>query len=65
MYAFRPKKALIIEPTFEEYEKVLWSVSCQVEHYILPEENNFNFCESVLNYLLKNHKEPLYLYISF
>ncbi|MCI9565685.1 MAG: aminotransferase class I/II-fold pyridoxal phosphate-dependent enzyme [Eubacterium sp.] len=51
VYAFCPKKALIIEPTFEEYEKVLRSVSCQVEHYILPEENNFNFCESVLNYI--------------
>lgn len=46
-----PKKALVISPTFSEYERALKSFSCTVEHYFLKEENNFNLTKDIMDEL--------------
>lgn len=47
--AVMPKRALLIAPTFSEYERALISVGCEIEYYTLTEENGFciksNFLE--------------------
>ncbi|HBI7114148.1 TPA: aminotransferase class I/II-fold pyridoxal phosphate-dependent enzyme, partial [Clostridium perfringens] len=49
----KPKKALIVSPTFSEYEDALNSVECEVNHYIL--KDNY----SVDNGFLEEIKEEL------
>ena len=39
--AVMPKRALLIAPTFSEYERALKSVGCEIEYYTLLEENGF------------------------
>ena len=39
--AVMPKRALLIAPTFSEYERALISVGCEIEYYTLTEENGF------------------------
>lgn len=46
--AIRPKKALILAPTFSEYENALCSVSCDVEHFQLKRENQFLITEDLV-----------------
>ena len=36
-----PQKALVIAPSFSEYEEALRSVGAEVEYYYLCEEDNF------------------------
>lgn len=40
--AERPKNALILAPTFADYEKALTTVNCNVKYYKLKEEYDFN-----------------------
>jgi len=47
--SMRPKKALILAPTFAEYELALKSVGCQVVPYILTKEAEFKVGESFLD----------------
>ncbi|MEG0792641.1 MAG: histidinol-phosphate transaminase [Lachnospiraceae bacterium] len=49
--ACKPKKALIIAPTFAEYEQALTTVNCQVEFYELKEEEDFQLTSRYLEYL--------------
>lgn len=49
VWAKKPKRALIIAPTFAEYEAALESCGCQVEYYFLSEEKDFRLDESFLN----------------
>jgi len=46
--AFKPRKALIIAPTYEEYKKSLDTVGCEVNYFILQAENGFKADESLL-----------------
>jgi threonine-phosphate decarboxylase len=39
--AVKPKKALLLAPTFSDYEKALSTVNCEISYYYLKEENNF------------------------
>lgn len=41
VYAVKPKKALLISPTFSEYEKALCEAGCEIEYCMLSEKNNF------------------------
>ena len=50
-YVCRPKRALVLAPTFAEYAQALEQVDCKMEHYILKEENTFNIQEDFLSYL--------------
>ena len=46
--AERPKHALILAPTFADYEKALRSVDCSIEYYRLREEKEFMVEEDIL-----------------
>ena len=39
--AKKPGKAMVLAPTFAEYEQALESVDCRVEHFFLKEEEGF------------------------
>lgn len=41
MKMLNPKKALVVNPTFVEYERALMQTSCQVDHFQLEENENF------------------------
>lgn len=58
-YAIRPKRALILAPTFSEYEKALVQVGSTVSYYHLKEENDFVLDEGILSEL--NSKPSLSL----
>ena len=46
--AKRPKHALVLAPTFAEYEAALETVGCDVRRYTLNEANDFAMTEDVL-----------------
>lgn len=39
VFAMKPKRAIIVEPTFEEYSRALALVDCEISHYQLKPEN--------------------------
>lgn len=41
VYAVKPKKAMVLAPTFAEYEEALSATGCRVVHYELKEEDGF------------------------
>lgn len=47
--ALHPRKALLLAPTFADYEKSLRSVNCSIKYYALPEDKNFSVQRSILN----------------
>ena len=47
----RPKNALIIAPTFNEFEHALESINCKINYYYLNEENDFALDEGILDYI--------------
>ncbi|MBQ6530245.1 MAG: aminotransferase class I/II-fold pyridoxal phosphate-dependent enzyme [Clostridia bacterium] len=49
--AVMPKKALLIAPTFSEYERALLSVGCEIDYYALKEENDFETGADILDVL--------------
>ncbi len=54
-YALKPKKALIVAPTFCEYEKSLISSGCDVEYYCLNECDGFSLSEAFLDRLNESY----------
>lgn len=46
--ALKPRKALLLAPTFADYEKALCSVDCKVNYYKLPPEFGFTVQENIL-----------------
>lgn len=46
--ALKPKKALLLAPTFADYEKSLRSVDCAVKYYDLKEDRNFVIQRDIL-----------------
>ncbi len=50
-YAVRPKKAMVLAPTFAEYEEALLAAGCQVEHFGLSESDGFQTGEGLLDAL--------------
>ena len=49
--AAKPRHALLISPTFSEYEKALYEAGCGVEYHALSPENGFALTESLLDCL--------------
>ncbi|MCQ2969231.1 MAG: threonine-phosphate decarboxylase CobD [Clostridium sp.] len=41
VYTLNPKKAIVLAPTFSEYEEALTSVGCSVQYHYLKEEDVF------------------------
>lgn len=48
VYALKPKKALVLAPTFSEYEEALLAVDCKVCYYDLLETNEFKVSEDLM-----------------
>lgn len=46
--ARKPKQALLLAPTFADYEKALKSVDCQIKYYYLSPEHDFCVREDLL-----------------
>lgn len=44
----KPKTALVMAPTFSEYEEALKSVECSIKHFYLKEEDKFCITEEIL-----------------
>ncbi|PRR81629.1 pyridoxal phosphate-dependent aminotransferase [Clostridium vincentii] len=49
--ALKPEKALLIAPTFAEYEEAINLVNGEIIYYNLKEENNFYIEADILNYI--------------
>ena len=49
VFAVKPKRAIIVEPTFEEYQCALKLVNCDVLHYTLSEADGFELDEKILS----------------
>ena len=49
--ARNPKRALLLAPTFAEYQQALESVGCNITHHILYEEEGFHLKEQILSKL--------------
>lgn len=51
VYASRPKEALLIQPSFLEYELALQAVNCNIRTHLLQKEDDFILTESILERL--------------
>jgi threonine-phosphate decarboxylase len=51
VFCLKPKKALLITPSFYEYENALSAVDCEIEYYELKEANRFELNEDFLSHL--------------
>lgn len=47
-YTLRPQKALILAPTFSDYERALTAAGCKVYRHLLYEENGFELKDDIL-----------------
>ena len=57
--AIRPKKVLLIVPSFAEYERAADAVSAKKIYYFLKETTNFDVLENILTYI-KNDIDMLF-----
>ena len=72
MKALKPKKVLIVSPTFAEYERALNNIECEIDFFELKEKENFildkeKFIEEAKNYdiaVLCNPNNPTGKFIS-
>ncbi len=51
VYGVKPRKAMVLAPTFAEYTEALSAASCQVVHYELYEKDGFQVGEGLLDSL--------------
>lgn len=51
VYGAKPKKAIIISPTFSEYERALSAADCGIVYHALSEDNDFITGEDILDAL--------------
>lgn len=51
VYAKNPRKALLLAPTYEDYERALVNVKCEINYHVLKKENNFQITETILDEL--------------
>ena len=54
VYAKKPKTALILAPTFAEYEQALTAVDCKIRAFNLKSKEDFNITEDILNQIDKD-----------
>ena len=57
----KPRKALILAPTFSDYERALKTVNCKIYKHILLEEDNFNLKDDILNIIQKENFDIIFL----
>jgi threonine-phosphate decarboxylase len=51
IYAQRPKKAVILAPTYEDYEKALCNAGCTVKYHLLQKKDKFQITETIFSAL--------------
>lgn len=62
VYAKKPKNAMVLAPTFAEYEEALNAISCQISHFELKAENEFRIDERLLDALQpENNLDMLFI----
>ncbi|MFN3966958.1 MAG: pyridoxal phosphate-dependent aminotransferase, partial [Endomicrobiia bacterium] len=54
IFALLPRKAVLISPTFSEYERALNNIKCEIDYFPLDEKDNFFVNLSKLNKKMKN-----------
>lgn len=59
--AVKPKRALVMAPTFAEYAQALEAVGCEVEREILKKENGFTLQHTILEKLQKEELQMVFL----
>ena len=59
--AFKPKKALIINPTFSEYKNALKIAGCSIDYFLILEEDGFRLRVDPLMRVLKGRYDILYI----
>ncbi|MBF8251409.1 MAG: Threonine-phosphate decarboxylase [Deltaproteobacteria bacterium] len=59
--AFKPKKALIINPTFSEYKNALKIAGCSIDYFLMLEEDGFRLRVDPLMRVLKGRYAILYI----
>jgi len=52
--ALKPKSALLLAPTFAEYEEALKLSECKINYYDLEEKNNFSIGKDILDRITKD-----------
>ena len=57
----KPKKALVLAPTFADYERALKTVGCNIHYYFLKEEDDFNLKDDIINMLKQNDFDIIFL----
>ncbi|MGN1102967.1 MAG: pyridoxal phosphate-dependent aminotransferase, partial [Huintestinicola sp.] len=48
VFAVMPKRALLIAPTFSEYERALEAIGCSIDFFQLQEENGFELTDEII-----------------
>jgi len=51
VYAQSPKKAILLAPTYEDYEKALCNVGCTVKYHFLQKKDRFQITETIFDSL--------------
>lgn len=57
----KPKKALILAPTFSDYERALVAVQCEVSRHFLYEENGFQLNDDILSSIKSEQFDLVYI----
>jgi len=51
VYAQNPKKAILLAPTYEDYEKALCNVGCTVKYHFLQKKDRYQITETIFDSL--------------
>lgn len=58
--SFKPKRALVVQPTFIEYREALETCECIIDEHLLKEENAFRPDRSVLPVIAAGHYDMVF-----
>lgn len=61
VYALKPKKALVLAPSFADYSRALRAVNCKIYQHQLYEENNFKLGRDILDIIKKERFDLVFL----
>lgn len=59
--AVKPRRALVLAPTFAEYELALRSVGCEMLYFDLDESRNFDVPGNLINAIVDLHPDVVFL----
>jgi threonine-phosphate decarboxylase len=59
--ALRPRSALIVTPTFTEYEEALAMAGCEIEHFELEEQNGFHVTDDIVDVIEQKKRDMVFV----